>query len=53
MTSRVCYVCSRFVEEDHVCPEAERILENPKELSAPWIHSAAIPSVIGPQRHAE
>lgn len=47
----VCYVCNKFTEKEHDCPEAAKLIANPVIFDAPHIHSDAIPSRQGPSRH--
>jgi hypothetical protein len=44
----MCYTCIKFVDNDHECPTAKKLIENPVDLTAPFLHSSAVPTRTGP-----
>lgn len=42
----VCYTCNKAVPKEHDCV-GKKMAENPRPISAPWVHSAAVPTRLG------
>lgn len=45
---KVCEVCRMFVGDKHECEVSRKLLENPKDLKAPYLTAKAIPTRTGP-----
>jgi hypothetical protein len=47
MNNILCYTCNRFVDKDHECEQAKKLIENPVDLGTAYIHSDAVPTRWG------